>query len=105
MWRIVGLVNIDCFNIRHIGFTRLKYYVIANMLFFMDVLSVDQEPEESPSSSQPCGAGGLQFRAALICVSSGSDWEKRGSAHSGRAESNGAIHGRGSKGSYMYRSS
>lgn len=105
MWLILGLVNIDCFIIHHIGLTRLKYYVIANRLFFVDVLSVDQKPEKSPSSSQPCGAGGLQFRAALVCVSSGSDWEKRGSAHSGRAESNGAIHGRVSKGSYTYRPS
>lgn len=66
----------------------------------MDDLSVDQEPEKGPSSSQPCGAGGLRFRPAFVCVSSGSDWEKRGSAHSGRAESNGAIHGRDSKGLY-----
>lgn len=104
MWRIAGLVNIDCFNIHHIGFTHLKYCVIANRLF-VDVLSVDQKPEKSPNSSQPCGAGGLQFRAALVCVSSGSDWEKRGSAYSGRAESNGAIHSRVSKGSYTYRTS
>lgn len=72
-------------------------------LIFVDDISVDQEPEKSPSSSQPCGAGGLRFSTAFVCVSSGSDWEKRGSAYSGRAESNGTIHGRVSEGLYKTR--
>lgn len=62
------------------------------------VLFLEQEPEEIPSDSQPCGRGVLWIGPALLCVSSWSDWEKRGSAHPGRAESHGAIHRRVSEG-------
>lgn len=52
----------------------------------------DQEPEESPVNSQPCGRGGLRRRPPLLRVSPGTDREKRGSAHHGRAQSHGAVH-------------
>lgn len=52
----------------------------------------DQEPEESTGNSQPCGRGGLRRRPPLLRVSPGTDREKRGSAHHGRAQSHGAVH-------------
>ncbi len=68
---------------------------------YVDVVFLDQEPEESPSSSQPCGRGDIRSRSPLLRVSSGSGWKKRRSAHPGRAESYGAIHRRVSEGLFV----
>lgn len=60
---------------------------------------LDEEPEEVPSTSQPCGRGELWSCTPLLRVSSGPDREKRGSAHPGHAESHGTLHCRVSEGS------
>lgn len=79
----------------------LKDSVVINGNYYASMVLLDQGPEEIPSNSQPCGGGGLRFRTALLRVSPGSGWEKRGSADSGRAESHGAIHRRIPKGQYI----
>lgn len=61
---------------------------------YVHIAISDQEPEEGPSNSQPCGRGGLRKRPPLLRVSPGTDREKRGSAHHGRAQSHAAVHSR-----------